>query len=47
MASLPETDLDVTQYDGARMVWWRTERGLQPVIWPMVLHKHTQECRRA
>ena len=35
-------------YDFLEIVWLAdTEGAVQPLIWPMLLHKHDQDCNRA
>lgn len=47
LESLQDTGFE-TNADEVNVVWWTTESGaVQPVIWPMVTHAHTQECFRA
>lgn len=40
-------DLGLDHVDLAEIIWHKTSHGPQPILWPMVLHKHGQDCFRA
>lgn len=43
-----ETVNDLTpDADMVRIMYYRTKAGIQYVFWPMVLHRHGQDCNRA
>ena len=46
MADMDPASL-IPDYDCIYVIEWQGERDTQPVVWPMLLHKHTDECGRA
>lgn len=39
--------LDLSRSDAIELVWVQGRGGLQPLVWPMMMHVHGQECGRA
>lgn len=37
----------LSDVDMVETVWWRTKAGFQPVLWPLVVHRHGLDCNRA
>lgn len=39
--------LDTNEDDYYTLIWWTGSAGRQPVVWPMKMHAHDQDCGRA
>ena len=48
LQSLADVPFEQDGHDHAVVVWFEDEKTqVQPVVWPMTLHKHEQGCNRA
>lgn len=42
-----QENIDLTKATDLELVWVDGHHGAQPLIWPMVMHEHGQDCARA